>query len=498
MKNIVEYLKYYAEHTPNKTAIISGDEYFSYSAVWSKVKALATAITDLHLVNKPIIVKVERNAETIFSFFGVLASGNYYVPVDSCITQEKFKSIIETSGAKHVFFASQSSQGENEGCSGIKTLDFASLVNAEINNKQFSAEFDNKFVLPCDENAPIYLIYTSGSTGEPKGVLKTHKNMLSFVDNFIATFGMDSREVIANQAPFSFDASAKDIYLALRVGATLVIPPKQLFLFPTKLIEYLNANKVTFICWVPSALTLIVRTKALTFVKPTTLKRIFFVGEVFQPKYLNVFLKELPDVEYYNLYGSTEIAGVCAYYKIGTQKLLAEDRAIPIGIALKNNIVYLDDGEICVISEQFALGYVNDAEKNAKVFTLNDQGQRVLRTGDFATYDEYGNLVFISRKDFQIKHMGYRIELQEIELAITALTYVSSSACVYDNVHEKIIAFVVLNEALADGIKILLTDIKAKLQLYMVPNKIVLLDDMPLNTNGKTDRQKLMIEIERE
>ena len=320
-------------------------------------------------------------------------------------------------------------------------------------------------------------MFTSGSTGEPKGVLKNHSNVVSFIGNFIKTFPMLGNERVANQTPFFFDASMKDIYLTLALGATLYIPSKIRFSLPTETIKYLVDNKITMIYWVPSILMMIAKTRILNFVKPSDLRYVFFVGEVMQPKYLNMWLDALKNTRFFNTYGSTEIMGVSLYYEI---KEHFDGDILPTGKPLANNRVELVDGEIVVTSDQVAVGYLNKPPFNG-----------VMHTGDYATYDKDGNIVFASRKDYQIKHLGYRIELQEIEAAITNLEYIDSCAAIYDEVKDQIILFAALNTQIDNPSFTILNDAKAKLQFYMIPNKVIIIDKMPLNNNGKTDRIKL-------
>jgi acyl-coenzyme A synthetase/AMP-(fatty) acid ligase len=231
--------------------------------------------------------------------------------------------------------------------------------------------------------------------------------------------------------------------------------------------------------------------KTFETVKPLYLRKIFFVGEVFPIKYLNMLIKDLPDAEFINLYGSTEIAGVCLYYKVPAKGLLREENPLPMGVPLVNNQVYLDGaGEVCVKSGQVASGYINAPEKNKEVFVGG-----TLKTGDFAVMDEDENFVFKTRKDFQIKHMGYRIELQEIEAAAGALDYVDACACLYDKDNEKIVLFVVMSKSRDDPKKEIILDLRKKLPAYAIPNVIKVIDRIPLNPNGKTDRQNLQRRI---
>ena len=345
----------------------------------------------------------------------------------------------------------------------------------------------------------LYIIYTSGSTGEPKGIRKSHASVVDFIEAYAAELAFTREEVLGNQTPFCFDASAKDIYLMLKTGARLEIIPSEKFAFPVTLIEYLNEKRITFISWVPSALAVVARLRTFRDVLPDTVRRVAFVGEVFPIKDLQVWRDALPAIEYINLYGSSELAGVAALYRIPKDRPLPA--SLPIGRPLANSRIYLwedghivsDRGEMLVASGALADEYVGDPEKTEKTFEIMEIDgvpTRVLHTGDWARYDEDGNLVFLARSDAQIKYKGYRIELGEIEAAVNALPFIGRACVLYNADRERITAFVTtaredlklrdLNAALED-----------KLVDYMRPRKLVVLPDMPLNANGKIDRPYL-------
>lgn len=470
MENVVELLKEWSTKTPGKNLFVDGKN-FTYQDVYNAVLKKASKIASLGLNKNPIIVFVGRDAETLINFFSVAISNNYYIPLDKNIPFIKLQKIISLTNAKyHLGTYSMS--------------DKLSLINIDNLADTFEIKDFEFFKESFDKTNLLYVMFTSGSTGDPKGVLKSHENVLAFLDNFSSTFPFINEENIANQAPFFFDASAKDIYLTLKTNSTLYIPKKEVFSLPTETLNYLEKNRISLIYWVPSILSMIAKTRVLSFIKPSNLKYVFFVGEVFQPKYLNMWLDSMPNLRYFNTYGSTEIAGVACFYEI---KAKIEENYIPIGKPISGNEVNLIDSEIVIKSKQVALGYLSHT---SSTFEITTNGV-LLHTGDYAKYDKDGNIVFESRKDFQIKHLGYRIELQEIEATLTNIDYIDTCCAVFNTEKDQIVLFCTLNQNILDASKDIIIKAKNLLQFYMVPNKVIVLDEMPLNSNSKIDRVKL-------
>lgn len=284
--------------------------------------------------------------------------------------------------------------------------------------------------------------------------------MLSFLSAYTLQFRFTHEDVIGNQTPFFFDASAKDYFLTLMTGARLEVLPSELFSFPVRLIAYMNARKVSYICWVPTALCIVVQLNTCQELLPTSLKRVFFVGEVFPRKHLDKWRAALPQIEYVNLYGSSELAGICCFYRV--PQVMPEEPALPLGKPLSNcNLLLLDGegnvitqpgqvGEIHVASDALALGYYHDTEKTRNAFfplTFPDGvTRRTFRTGDMASYNANGDLVFAARRDYQIKHMGRRIALGEIETVADTLPVLRRCCCLYHAEKKQIVLFCELTD----------------------------------------------------
>ena len=220
-------------------------------------------------------------------------------------------------------------------------------------------------------------------------------------------------------------------------------------------------------------------------------------------KHLNTWRRELPDIQYVNLYGSSELAGICCYYEVSG--IYPDDAVLPMGKPLANCSIYLLNegeivresgmiGEMYVVSDALALEYFHDPEKTKSVFQICDFGDgpvRCLKTGDLAQYDEKGNILFVARKDFQIKHMGHRIELGEIEAVANAMPEINRCCCLYNAPKRKIVLFCELSAGCTLNGQEIRSIMKKKLSDYMVPGKVHILDVLPLNQNGKIDRQLL-------
>lgn len=305
---------------------------------------------------------------------------------------------------------------------------------------------------------------------------------------------------MGNQTPFAFDASSKDLYLMVKTGATLDIVPQELFRNPLALVGYLNDHAISFISWVPTALSVVSRLGTFAKVRPETLEKVFFVGESMPAKDLAKWREALPEARFVNLYGSSEIAGIACFHEIRGE--IPEGEPIPIGKPLGNCRIRLvsdgrtvtapgQTGEIHIASAALATGYLNRPELTAERFVecLGEDGpERWFRTGDLARYDRNGDLVFVSRNDCQIKHMGYRIELGEIEAVAERAEGVRRACCVYHAKKAQIHLFCEPEAGAAPTKRGILGSLSRALPAYMIPGKIDILQALPLNANGKIDR----------
>jgi amino acid adenylation domain-containing protein len=446
-----------------------------------------------------VVVFVDRNIESLVSFFGVAYSGNFYVPLDISMPKMRIELILQTLNPIATVVLQKDLEFSKSLASNLTTLVFEEIIK-----KPFDDAVLSKIRRQIIDKDPLYATFTSGSTGVPKGVITCHQSVIEMTDNLVETFELNDQHVFGNQNPFYFDASIKDIYCTLKTGGTMYIIPKSVFLFPAQIVQYLNQNNISVILWSAAAIALIANADAFCEESPMKLKKVMFSGEVMHNKVLNYWRKRLPETQFVNLYGPTEITSVCTYYII--EKKFADNEVLPIGIPFKNAEILLlkedntlvcgdEIGEICVRGACLALGYYNNFEKTNEVFCQNPTNlhypELIYRTGDLAKYNEHGEIMFLSRKDNQVKHMGQRVELGEIEILVNAMEKIEASFCFYDHEKQKIV--LVYEGEEADN-KYIINELKNSVSKFMFPNIMIKIEKMPYNLNGKIDRVLLKAE----
>lgn len=494
--NLLDYLEQTAVRFPQKLALSDGKSEVTFGRWFDFAKNIGSVIAKdaKGQMHRPVMVFVDRRIEPLVAFLGVVASGNFYVPIDCKMPPERLKYIIQVLNPLAAITVTDSDDN---------LLATAGYVGRRYRFEEIKcAELDDSLIAKVRGELidldPVYCIFTSGSTGQPKGVLIPHRAMIDFGKWMFSRFNMSSDDVIGNQAPFYFDCSVKDILICLIGGATMHIIPKKCFSFPKLLTKFLNEKKVTSLWWATSAVNLIANSGVLATDPPQHVRIVTFGGEAIYPKQLNAWRKAVPEATLVNVYGPTEVTVDCTYYVIDRE--FAENDIIPIGrhCENKNVLVLTDDnreaaigevGELCMRGTGRSLGYYNNLEKTTVAFVQNPlhnlYEDKIYRTGDLVKCNERGELVFVSRKDFQIKHMGYRIELGEIESAVNALPGVTEAACVFDRETDVIVLCYATSDNEDRDIFNLAKD---RLPKYMQPGVVCRLEALPHNANGKIDR----------
>lgn len=495
MINVLTYLENRAAEMPDKLAVKDDNGAYTYAELMSRAKAIGSVVAGKTSVRTSVVVFMEKSVTALASFLGIAYAGCFYTLLDPDFPQQRLEQILGILTPDLILttpaYREKLDCVSYDGC--IYDVD---TIGDGIDESLLGAIRSQAL-----DTDPLYCNFTSGSTGTPKGVLVSHGAVIDFIEQFVPATGIREEDVIANQAPFDFDVSVKDIYSCLKTGATLVIIPKSCFTFPTAVMDRLCDNNVTVLIWAVSAMCLVSRMHGFKYKIPEHIRMVMFSGEQMPIKQLNIWRGVYPNATFINLYGPTEITCNCMYYILDRE--YSEEERLPLGVAFANEKVFLLDdedhlvtkagvpGQICVAGTTLALGYYRNPEVTAKSFTQNplnkDYPERIYRTGDLAYYDESGNMFFSGRVDFQIKHMGHRIELEEIEALVNALDGVDQACVFFDDEKNKIVACYV-----GEGDKrTLIETMKQKVPEFMVPNKWVQTDSLPLTKNGKTDRKSI-------
>ena len=500
--SVLEYLEEAVAKYPDKIAFLDKNETLTFKETKQRALNIAAAISkSCNVKRMPILVYLPKSVHCITTFMAILYSGNFYTPTDVKFPFQKVQSLIDVLNPSLIVTDTKNKKkllenGINE--SIILNLDGIEYSSAVPDSKQYL-----KNIISTD---PVYTFFTSGSTGVPKGVIINNLSILDYIDWASEKFNINTETIMGNQSPFYFDISTQDIYTTLKCGATLAIIPEEAFVFPIKVLQFINEHKINYLYWVPSAFVNVSKLDLLSEVPLPNVETMIFGGEVMPVKHLNYWLKYVPSLKCVaNVCGPTETTVNYSCYIL--DRNFKDDEMLPLGQPIPNRELLLIDengnlvkdkdklGELLVRGIALSPGYYNNPEKTNEMYIQNPMNslypEIVYKTGDLAYYNERNELVYAGRKDFQIKHMGYRIELGEIETTALSCEGVSDSCCFYDKELKQIILCYVgtvnsteLNQFLS-----------SKLPVYMIPRKICVYEKFPYNDNGKIDRKKMEKDI---
>jgi amino acid adenylation domain-containing protein len=501
MRNLLELFEKTVETKSHEIAIVdyndSSRSEISFRELNNKSDILSSLIYELlNKCNRPIAVLLPKSINAIITNLAISKSGNIYMNLDVKTPGERIKNIINQIKPELVI-TSNSYLDLIAGCSDLNILDI-DKVDFSISKIRSNNIWKNLI-----DTDPYCIINTSGSTGTPKGVVLNHRSFIDFLNQSNEAFSFGENPIIGSLSPLIFDIYSFELCLLISKGSKIVILPDKFSGFPIKLLEILKLESVSFIFWVPTIMVNIANMDLLKQMDLPELKLVWFAGEVFPTKQFNYWYNKLTNTVFANLYGPIEITLDCTYFII--DKKFQDSEPLPIGKRFQNTDILIlnsedqmcninEEGELCVRGSSLAMGYYNNLEKTNEVFVQNPLNQSypeiIYRTGDIVKENTNNEIVFLGRKDTLVKHLGYRIELSEIEHIIVNVSKIVKNCCVIYNFEKKeiVLFYENLSELKTSEFK---SELSKYLPKYMLPTKFYFYNELPRNLNGKIDRLHL-------
>ena len=461
--------------TSEKIALKSEKDVLTYKELWEYSDSLADYLSKNLKKKEPLVVYGHKNPFMIVCFLACVKSGHAYCPVDISISQERLNDIVNTVKPEIVLSCT------DKKIDGFNTLTIYDIIKI---SKEVNEIIDkNTYV---KEEDIFYIIFTSGSTGTPKGVKISYQSLNNFI-KWISTLDTkkNKQKIYLNQAPFSFDLSVMDLYLSLYNEGKLILIEK----------ERLKNNLINTWVSTPSFVDICLASELFNDKLLPNLDTFLFCGEILTKKTAEMLLFNFPNAKIYNTYGPTESTVAVTSIEI-TQDIINKYNSLPVGKPKKGTQILIDNEEIVIVGDTVSNGYFNNPTLTDEKFSIINS-QKAYRTGDKGFFLD-GLLFYSGRIDNQIKLNGYRIELEDIENNMMRVDGISKVAVLpkfEDGKVKYLTAYCMYTKEILSKLKAIAEikeELKKYIPSYMIPKKIIFIEKIPTNNNGKIDRKKLM------
>lgn len=494
--NMLDYLEATVQRVPDRIAFYDDQESLTYAALRDSARRIGTRLAAVAAPRTPVALLLDsRSIRNIPALFGAIYAGCAYAPLDIAMPPERLKLLLELLQPSAVLMDERGAKAFMAcGLDGFTTVNYEAATSTAADNANLAA-----IRRQASMYDPMSILYTSGSTGIPKGSIQPHFSYIHWMEATIEMYGFTEDMVFGNQSPFFYANSILDIFPPVALGAKMYLLPSGVLTFPKKMVACMNEHHINELCMTPSSFVSVANAGVLTPGAVPDLKWGIMSGESMPWLPLKAWMDATPNADWWHFYGSTEMFSV-AVGKVASRHQ-AGDR-LPVGRPFPFvHILFVDEdgnevppgepGEMLVSSPMIAFGYHRDPERTQNAWVTDPLGrgwqERFYRCGDMGYLQPDGQLMVLGRRDSQIKHMGYRMELGEVEAALRALPGWQDGCVLFDQAQDKIWCF--FSGSLDE--KQLRAGLKESLARYMLPDRYAHLADMPHTANMKIDRQKL-------
>ncbi|MBU3108711.1 non-ribosomal peptide synthetase [Clostridium gasigenes] len=494
-KTVVDIFEEQVKKTPNNIAVVFENEKISYEKLNERANSLARVLREKGVGPDYIVgIMVERSISMIVGIMAIVKAGGAYLPIDPEYPKNRIEYILNNSKAKIILIQNK-----------FKEKLTQEIVICDVDDEQLYKGNIHNLKKIANENNLAYVIYTSGTTGNPKGVMIEHGSIMNRINWMQRKYHISSNDVILQKTTYTFDVSVWEVFWWLFVGATvrMLIPGGEKD--PNIIAKNIKEGKVTVIHFVPSMFNVfmeyVISENKTSDIK--SLQKVFTSGEELKPAQSNLFNEKIGksnNTKLANLYGPTEASVDVTYYDCKK-----DEELVPIGKPIDNIRLYIVDknkclvpigvvGELCISGVGLARGYLNNEKLTEEKFVNNpyETGQKMYRTGDLVRWLTDGNIEYLGRIDDQVKVRGFRIELGEIDNSIRKIDEVSDVAVIVrenKSGENEINAYIISKNS--SIVKAVREELKMYLPEYMIPGKMMIIDDFPLTSNGKLDKKAL-------
>ena len=490
IESLADIVPTQAAEYPDVEAVRSGGVSLTYAELDQRCSALAVRLRDLGVrPGDRVGVWVHKSVESMAAVHAVLRLGAAYVPLDPAASAGVLARVVADAGVGVLVTNTRQARIAElmAEMPELHVLESSSVDDATL--EQVPAQH-------VSPDAMAYLMYTSGSTGQPKGIVHTHASALAYATRASELYGLRRDDLLANIAPLHFDQSTFELFSGPIAGAASLFVPEPYLRLPASLSQLVQDERPTVWYSVPSVLRMLVDRGALQERDLSSLRWVLFGGEVYPPAALAQLMQHCPKARFSNVYGPAEV-NQCTYHHLDSPP--ATDRAIPIGRAWDATELAIDDGELLVRTDTVMAGYWQRPELTDAAFVVGPDGSKDwYATGDLVDRQADGELVFVGRRDNQVKVRGQRVELEAVDAALRALPGVEEGVGV---VGEGPDGLPVVEGRVILRPEITLSDeasnlLAATLPSHAVPHRLVVVGSLPRTSNGKVDRVAAALELE--